>query len=294
MNIKRAFLLLIVLFAIFIAIFQAQRSPVKTRWETAIERFEQSDREARPVKGAVVFIGSSSIASWETLAEDFAGINVINRGFGGSQIADATFYADRIVIPYQPKTVVLYAGDNDLASGKTPRQVLEDYKAFVNRIHRSLPTTKIAFISIKPSPARASLLQHMKDANAQIKAYTSRDERLVYIDVFSPMLDAHGNPRTELFGPDELHMNEEGYRLWKSVIGPHIRCGTAVSNSLSGNHSWRSKGLLIKITGKSGLNSFDHADKNEAVLIKARHLDNKRQFTTASSAFRYRSPALDR
>lgn len=119
--------------------------------------------------------------------------------------------------------VVLYAGDNDLASGRTPQQVFEDYKAFVEGVHRKLPVTRIAFISIKPSPSRASLLQSMKEANGLIKAYATRARRLVYIDVFTPMLGKDGSPRPELFGPDRLHMNSEGYSLWKSVVAPSIR-----------------------------------------------------------------------
>jgi len=222
MNKKRTWLVMIFLTMIFFAISQAQQSPVH-KWETEIKKFEESDRQNPPAKGAVLFIGSSSIRMWQSLAEDFPGIKVINRGFGGSEIADSTFYVDRIVIPYQPKVVILYAGDNDLANGKTPQQVFEDYKAFVSRVQEKLPATKIAFISIKPSPARASLLQSMKDANGLIKAYASSDKRLMYIDVFTPMLGRDENPRPELFSPDRLHMNKEGYSLWKSVIAPYIR-----------------------------------------------------------------------
>ncbi|HEU0049138.1 MAG TPA: SGNH/GDSL hydrolase family protein, partial [Nitrososphaera sp.] len=183
----------------------------------------EADRKNPPPKGAVLFVGSSSIRLWQSLRKDFPGIKVINRGFGGSELADSTFYVDRIVIPYRPKMVVLYAGDNDLASGKTPQQVFEDYKAFVGRVHQKLPATRIAFISIKPSPARASLLQSMKDANGMIKAYATHARKLIYIDVFTPMLGKDGSPRPELFGPDRLHMNSEGYRLWKTVVAPSIR-----------------------------------------------------------------------
>jgi lysophospholipase L1-like esterase len=207
---------------VFIATSLAGQSP-GNKWEPEIKKFEVSDRQNPPPKHAVLFIGSSSIQSWKSLADDFPGIKVINRGFGGSELADSTFYVDRIVVPYQPKMVVLYAGDNDLASGRTPQQVFEDYKVFVERVHRKLPTTKIAYISIKPSPARASLLQSMKDANGLIKAYVTHHKRLVYIDVFTPMLGKDGNPRPELFGPDRLHMNSEGYGLWKLVIAPYIR-----------------------------------------------------------------------
>ena len=220
---KRLTCLVMIFWAVaFTAIGQALQSP-ENKWETEIKRFEEADRQNPPPKGAVLFVGSSSIRLWQSLGKDFPGIKVINRGFGGSELADSTFYVDRIVIPYRPKMVVLYAGDNDLASGKTPQQVFEDYKAFVERVHQKLPATRIAFISIKPSPARASLLQSMKDANGMIKAYATRVRKLIYIDVFTPMLGKDGGPRPELFGPDRLHMNSEGYRLWKTVVAPSIR-----------------------------------------------------------------------
>jgi lysophospholipase L1-like esterase len=206
----------------FAAIVQAYQSP-GNKWESEITKFEESDRQNPPPKDAVIFIGSSSIRLWQSLKEDFAGVKVINRGFGGSEIPDSTFYVTRIVTPYRPKMVVLYAGDNDLANGKTPKQVFEDYKAFVERIHQNLPTTKIAFISIKPSPARLSLLQSMKDANGLIKAYATHDKTLIYIDVFTPMLRRDGSPRPELFGTDKLHMNSKGYDLWKLVVTKYIR-----------------------------------------------------------------------
>jgi lysophospholipase L1-like esterase len=222
MNKRQTCLVMIFCAVAFSAIGQAIQSP-QNKWEPEIQKFEEADRKNPPPKSAVLFIGSSSIQQWKSLADDFPGIKVINRGFGGSEIADSTFFVDRIVIPYRPRMVVLYAGDNDLASGRTPQQVFEDYKAFVERVHRKIPNTRIAFISIKPSPARASLVQSMKEANGLIKAYATHGRRLVYIDVFSPMLGKDGSPRPELFGPDKLHMNREGYKLWKLVIAPRIR-----------------------------------------------------------------------
>ena len=219
---KKQWLVMIFCAVAFTATARALQSP-GNKWEPEIKKFEESDRQTPPPKDAVLFIGSSSIQMWKSLADDFPGTKVINRGFGGSELADSTFYVDRIVVPYRPKMVVLYAGDNDLANGKTPQQVFEDYKVFVERVHRKLPTARIAFVSIKPSPARASLLQSMKEANGLIKAYATHARRLVYIDVFTPMLGKDGSPRPELFGPDKLHMNSEGYSLWTSVIAPSIR-----------------------------------------------------------------------
>lgn len=194
-----------------------------SQWEADIKKFEESDRLSPPPKQATLFIGSSSIRLWTTLANDFPNAKVINRGFGGSQIVDSTNYIDRIVVPYQPRTILLYAGDNDLAGGKSPQQVFEDYKAFVNAVRHQLPKTKILFISIKPSPSRAALMTKAKEANGLIKSFASHDKHLGYVDVFTPMLDSEGNPRAELFGPDKLHMNPDGYKLWKSIITPYVK-----------------------------------------------------------------------
>jgi lysophospholipase L1-like esterase len=212
---------LVLLVFVFAPTTIAQQS-TENKWEPEIQQFEKSDKEDPPPKGAVLFVGSSSIRMWKDLAQDFPGIKVINRGFGGSEIADSTFFVDRIVTPYLPEMIVFYAGDNDLSNGKTPQQVLDDYKAFVSRVRNKLPTTEIAFISIKPSPARVSIIDQMRHANALIRTYSSHDKNLVFIDVFAPMLGKDGKPRPELFGPDKLHMNREGYDLWKSVVAPYF------------------------------------------------------------------------
>src|SRR5688500_11038891 len=124
------------------------------RWAANIDKFPQADTTNPPPRDAVVFIGSSSIVKWTSLEQDFPGVKVVNRGFGGSQLEDSVFYVDRIVIPYRPRTVVLYAGDNDLNSGKTPETVHADFKKFAKRIHAKLPATRIVYIAIKPSPSR--------------------------------------------------------------------------------------------------------------------------------------------
>jgi len=200
---------------------QSSAAPIN-KWEEAIRKFEEADRQRPPAKGAVLFIGSSSIQMWKNVAEDFPQTTVINRGFGGSEIADSTYYVDRIVVPYRPRLIVFYAGDNDLANGKTPQRVFEDYREFVRRVKAQLPKTRIAFISIKPSLARVALMPKMRAANELIRSYAARDKHLAYIDVFTPMLGEDGLPRRELFGPDGLHMNPQGYRLWRGVIAPYL------------------------------------------------------------------------
>ena len=219
----RALLIRFCCLIIYAAAVSAQQTPASpNRWEADIKKFEEEDRQNRPAKSAVVFVGSSSIRMWKDLAEDFPDTKVINRGFGGSQLADSANYADRIVIPYQPRMVVLYAGDNDLAAGKTPQQVFEDYKAFVSRVREKLPNAKIAFISIKPSLARVKLMEQMRATNELIRGYAAAGKNLVFIDVFPPMLNQAGQPRPELFIQDGLHMNREGYDIWRKVVAPYL------------------------------------------------------------------------
>jgi len=192
------------------------------RWEPAIRAFEAKDRKQAPAKGGIVFVGSSSIVLWD-LPKSFPDLDAINRGFGGSQLADSVRYANRIVIPYQPRIVVLYAGDNDLASGKTPQRVVDDYRRFVDVIHGALPKTKILYIGIKPCKARWKRIDEVREANRLIAEFAAKDPRLVFIDVDKPMLGADGMPRPELFKSDNLHLNAEGYRLWAGLVGPHLK-----------------------------------------------------------------------
>lgn len=183
-----------------------------------IRAFEEQDRQAMPEPGAILFVGSSSIRMWTDLAKDFPDARVINRGFGGSQIREVTGYVDRIVVPYRPSAIVLYAGDNDLAAGRSPQQVLQDFESFVYRVRQVLPDVRIEFVSIKPSLARAQLIDAMREANRKVALYCSMLGKVGFIDVFTPMLDEGGKPRADLFGPDGLHMNRKGYDLWRETI----------------------------------------------------------------------------
>lgn len=205
-----------------VAAFSQQAPAPTNKWEPDIKKFEDADRQNPPAKGSVLFVGSSSIRMWKDLAADFPETKVINRGFGGSELADSSYFADRIITPYQPRMIVLYAGDNDLAAGKTPQQVFEDYKAFVSRVQAKLPKAKIAYISIKPSLARVKLMEQMRTANAMIRGYAAKGKNLIFIDVFTPMLNVEGQPRPELFIKDGLHMTREGYDIWRKAIAPHL------------------------------------------------------------------------
>jgi lysophospholipase L1-like esterase len=191
-------------------------------WGFQISAYEKADRVNPPKAGVIVFTGSSSIRFWDTLANDMKPLEVINRGFGGSQIAHVNRYASRIVIPYQPRAVVLYAGENDLSWPwtKTPEQVFADFRQFVGIVHTQLPATWIYYVSIKPSILRRRKWQKLKETNKLIAAYIGTQPRVQFIDVEEAMLDAHGNTRSELFGWDGLHMNAKGYAVWTSIIKP--------------------------------------------------------------------------
>jgi lysophospholipase L1-like esterase len=198
------------------------KQPPEARWEKDIRAFEAADRTNPPPQNAILFVGSSSIRLWTNLAQSFPGHKVINRGFGGSELSDSVAFVPRIVAPYQPKLVMLYAGDNDIAGGKSPEQVLNDFKVFVARIHATLPLTRIAYIAIKACPAREKYLDKVKTANRLIRRHTSSDKRLLFIDVFTPMLTKDGKPRADLVISDGLHPNAQCYELWASIIRPAL------------------------------------------------------------------------
>jgi len=194
------------------------------RWEATIKRFEEQDKVAPPPQNAIVFIGASSIVRWP-LTESFPqlGAKAINRGFGGSLAADSTRYADRIVIPYKPRIVVFYAGDNDVEANHTPAQIASDFTAFEQKVHAALPQTRIIFISIKPSIRRWPWIEQIKGANLLVKQYCTTHPNLTYLDIVPQMLGADGKPRPELLVPDGLHMTPEGYKVWNAAIAPLLK-----------------------------------------------------------------------
>jgi lysophospholipase L1-like esterase len=193
------------------------------KWAAEIDRLTASDKNATKMADAVVFVGSSSIRYWTTLKEDFPEVHSINRGFGGSEMADSAFYADRIVIPYQPRLVVVYAGENDIAAGKSPETVLADFRAFRTKVHAALPKTKIIYLAMKESPVRAKVRAQILAGNRLIAADCATDPRCTFVDVATPLLDAAGNYRPELFRDDQLHMKPAGYAIWTKILAPYLK-----------------------------------------------------------------------
>jgi len=188
-----------------------------TRWEPAISAFEADDKANPPAPGGVLFLGSSSIRMWD-LKASFPELPALNRGFGGSEIADSIHYFDRVVLPYKPATIVFYAGDNDIARGKTAEEVAADFKTFAEKVWAAFPETRIFFIGIKPSTARWNLYPEMKKANEAVRAFSAEESRLTFIDVEPAMLGEDGTPRKEYLLEDGLHMTEAGYRIWTDLV----------------------------------------------------------------------------
>lgn len=189
------------------------------RWHDSLERFAAADRLQPPEAGGVLFVGSSSIRRWPGLREAFPQLPVvIQRGVGGSTLAECAALVSTLVLPYRPSVVVLYAGDNDIAEGAEPAAVLASFRQFVDAVRRELPNTRIDYVSIKVSPLRQLLAPHIEEANQLIEAYTRTRPDLAYIDVYSKMMDADHQPRLDLYGPDKLHLNVSGYAIWQATI----------------------------------------------------------------------------
>lgn len=221
---------LLVIASAFLAVVQTTQFPQASadepknphaRWEKSIQAFEQVDKAKPPKQGGVVFVGSSSIRMWK-LEKSFPRLNAVNRGFGDSEIADSIYFADRIIFKYEPKTIVVYAGDNDIARGKSSEQVVKDFQTLLKLVQDKSPQSKLAFVAIKPSISRWKLADKMSTANAAIAKICQNTKNAVYVDIYKPMLGKDGKPRSSLFLKDGLHMSDEGYAIWTSLVEPHL------------------------------------------------------------------------
>jgi len=194
------------------------------RWDPAIQKFEEGDKVSPPPQNGVLFIGASSIVRWN-LPEYFPelGAKAINRGFGGSQSVDAVRYVDRIVVPYHPRVVVYYAGDNDVEANIPAQEIAHQFALFDQKVHAALPQTRIVFISIKPSIRRWKWIDTIKSANAMVKEYCATHPNLAFMDIEQQMLGADGKPNPALLVEDGLHMTPAGYKIWTAALKPLVK-----------------------------------------------------------------------
>jgi lysophospholipase L1-like esterase len=193
------------------------------RWEKDIAAYEAADRASPPPKGAILFIGSSGIRLWKTLQQDFPKHKVINRGFGGSEIADSTHFAERIIFPYQPRQIFLRAGGNDIHNGRLPADVAQDFINFVQKVRARLPKTEIYYIAFNPAPARWGETDKLRNLNERVRALALEMPRVAVVDAFDVALQPDGKTaRTDVFVPDMLHFNAEGYKLLAERVRPFL------------------------------------------------------------------------
>ncbi len=208
---------------LFVAFAQAQTYDREKIWENEISAFAEIDCKQTPPENAVLFVGSSSIRMWENLRESFPNLKVINRGFGGSRLEDVNHYFDKIVSPYKPKTIVLYAGENDVNDGIVPENLLKSYRIFAKMVHEKLPKTKIFYVSLKPSPSRWKIADKFQKANKLIEVEIKKDKNATFVDVWKPMLGANGEPTEDIFVADKLHMNSKGYAIWTRILDKYLK-----------------------------------------------------------------------
>jgi lysophospholipase L1-like esterase len=216
---KKALIVTFILFFV-LNVFSQSAPPF---WND-INTFKKADAEKMPALHSILFIGSSSFTKWTDINDYFPGYPIINRGFGGSTIADVIRYAYDIILPYEPKQVVIYCGENDLAYSEkvTPSEILNRVKTLFSIIRINLPRATIDFVSIKPSPVRAAIQGRVIESNKLIKAFFRQQKNADFIDVYNAMLDKSGNMREEIYLPDRLHMKPEGYAIWKKIILPYL------------------------------------------------------------------------
>ena len=192
------------------------------KWEKEVAAYEAADRQNPPPKDGVLFIGSSTIRLWKTLADDFPNLKVINRGFGGSEIVDSTHFANRLIFPHEPKQIFLRAGGNDIHAGRTPKQVAADFAIFVRVVHARLPKTEILYIGVSPAPSRWAESDKYRELNRLIREMALDMPRVGFVDSFDMVLQPNGTARPELFVKDRLHFAPEGYQLLRERVRPFL------------------------------------------------------------------------
>lgn len=209
-----------VLLLLFVGPLKAQET---SRFQTEVDKLIAGD-SAIDKKNIILFTGSSSIRVWTSLKTDFPKHNVLNRGFGGSQMTDMVIHADELILRYQPKQIFIYEGDNDIGTGKSPYEILKEAEKLLSLIRKKLPRkVEVLFISPKPSLIRWQLKDKYLDYNRKLELWTKQQGNVAFIDVWTPMLNTDGNVLNDLFIEDGLHMNKKGYEIWAKVIGPYIK-----------------------------------------------------------------------
>jgi len=217
---RKVRILLVFVFYASVSFSQEQKPAF---WDD-IQGFKKKDSVSFPPRDAILFVGSSSFTMWKDVQNYFPSHTIINRGFGGSSLPDVIRYADDIIIPYGPKQVVIYCGENDFAGSDTvtTQMVVDRFKQLFSIIRDQYPKARLTYISMKPSPSRLRLMPKMLEANLLIKSFLKKKKKTSFVDVYHSMLEADGKPIESIFLADKLHMNANGYAIWQKLIEPHL------------------------------------------------------------------------
>src|SRR5690606_25234812 len=219
-RLRNLFIILPLIMATMMCAVAQEKGP--QRWEETIMKFGQSDQERAPEPGAILFVGSSSIAMWKDIADYFPKHRVLNRGFGGSNFTDLIHYADRVIFPYKPSMIFVYEGDNDIAQGDSAGKILENAKKLRDMIREAAGNTPVIFISPKPSIARWNMKAAYETVNEQLRKYAESEPETEFADVWTASLGKDGKVLDYIFLDDNLHMNAKGYRIWQKVLLPYL------------------------------------------------------------------------
>ncbi len=216
--------IILYIFLIVILLFSFAAKAQSLADEVAAFKKADSANHSFKDKQPIVFAGSSSFRKWQSIEKDFDDYPILNRGFGGSTLPDLIFYVDDLILKYDPKQIIIYCGDNDLAKSDTITStiVFERFKKLFFIIRKQLPGTAIAFVSIKPSPSREKIIPRIKETNKLVRKFLKKQKNTSYIDVYSAMINDDDTIKNELFIEDNLHLNEKGYAIWKKIIKPYL------------------------------------------------------------------------
>ena len=218
---KKSFCKFILLLFISMGCLAASAQP----FASDIHDFKKQDSIKFPKKRSILFVGSSSFTKWTDVQDYFPGYRILNRGFGGSSLPDVIYYANEIIFPYRPKQIVIYCGENDLAGSDTVTgaMVFDRFKTLFDLIRQKKHRKNIVFISLKPSPSRATMMTQQDIANNMIKSFIEKQKHAAFVDVYHKMLTPEGKPMPEIFLDDSLHMNAKGYAIWQREIQPYLK-----------------------------------------------------------------------
>lgn len=200
----------------------SQNDP-QTRWDKSIAQYEHKDSVSKPEPGGILMLGSSSFTIWQDVGDYFPGKNMVNRGFGGSQMSDVLYFKERLILPYRPKQIVIYEGENDIAAGEKPDSIFAELKQFVTWTRGQLPGIQISIVSMKPSPKRWELKETLLEMNKKLKQFAAENEDIDFINIWEPLIEPNGVPVNENYREDLLHLNANGYKIWKKAMTPYLK-----------------------------------------------------------------------